>query len=64
METTEESVRALLKGAEHEIGHGVFEQQPAAILASINQCVSLRPLLDTVLARLTGLARSCERSAR
>jgi len=64
METTEESVRALLKGAEHEIGHGVFEQQPAAILARINQCVSLRPLLDTVLARLTGLARSCERSAR
>jgi GMP synthase-like glutamine amidotransferase len=64
VEATEQSVRALLKGAAHEIGHGVFEEQPAAILASINQCVSLRPLLDTVLARLTGLARSCERSAR
>jgi GMP synthase-like glutamine amidotransferase len=56
MEATEESVRALLKGADHEVGHGVFEQQPAAIFASINQCVSLRPLLDTVLDRLTGFA--------
>jgi GMP synthase-like glutamine amidotransferase len=28
MEATEDSVRALLKGAAHEIGHGVFEQQP------------------------------------
>ena len=56
MEATEESVRALVKGAAHEIGHGVFEQQPATILASINQCASLRPLLDTVLSRLTGFA--------
>jgi GMP synthase (glutamine-hydrolysing) len=56
MEATEESVRALLKGAAHEIGDGVFEQQPATILASINQCASLRPLLDTVLGRLTGFA--------
>jgi GMP synthase-like glutamine amidotransferase len=54
MEATEESVRALLKGAAHEIGHGVFEQQPATILASLNQCVSLRPLLNTVLGRLIG----------
>lgn len=56
VEATEQSVRALLKGAAHEIDHGVFEEQPAAILASINQCVSLRPLLDTVLDRLTGFA--------
>jgi GMP synthase-like glutamine amidotransferase len=56
MEATEESVRALLKGAAHEIGHGVFEQQPGTILASLGQCASLRPLLDTVLGRLTGFA--------
>ena len=54
MEATEESVRALLKGAAHEIGHGVFEQQPAKLLAGLNQCGNLRPLLDTVLDRLTG----------
>jgi hypothetical protein len=57
MEATEESVRALLKGAAHEIGHGVFEQQPGTILASLNHCASLRPLLDTVLSRLIGCAR-------
>ena len=56
MEATEESVRALLIGAACEIGHGVFEQQPDTILASLNQCASLRPLLDTVLDRLTGFA--------
>jgi GMP synthase-like glutamine amidotransferase len=55
-EATDESVRALLKGAACEIGHGVFEQQPDTILASLNQCASLRPLLDTVLDRLTGFA--------
>jgi len=55
MEATEESVRALLKGAAHEIGHGVLEQQPATILNGLSQCASLRPLLDTVLDRLTGL---------
>jgi hypothetical protein len=64
MEATEESVRALLKGAAHEIGHGGFEQQPATILASSNQCASLRPLLDTVLGGLSGLPQSRERSAR
>ena len=58
MEATEDSVRALLKGAAHEIGHGAFEQQPGTILANINQCTSLRPLLDTVLDRLTGCAGS------
>jgi hypothetical protein len=47
-------VRALLKGAAHEIGYGVFEQQPGTILAGLNQCANLRPLLDTVLGRLTG----------
>jgi hypothetical protein len=56
MEATEQSVRALLKSAAHEIGHGAFEQQPATILANLNQCASLRPLLDTVLGRLTGFA--------
>jgi GMP synthase (glutamine-hydrolysing) len=55
MEATEESVRTLLKGAAHEIGDGAFEQQPAAILANLNQCAHLRPLLDTVLDRLAGL---------
>jgi GMP synthase-like glutamine amidotransferase len=54
MEATEESVRALLKGAAREIGYGVFEQRPGTILAGLNQCTNLRPLLDTVLARLTG----------
>jgi GMP synthase-like glutamine amidotransferase len=54
MEATEQSVRALLKGAAHEIGHGVFEQRPDTIVAGLNQCTNLRPLLDTVLGRLTG----------
>ena len=55
MEATEQSVRALLKGAGHEIGHGVFEQRPDTIVAGLNQCTNLRPLLDTVLGHLTGL---------
>jgi GMP synthase-like glutamine amidotransferase len=50
MEATEDSVRALLRAAAHEIGHSVFEQQPGTILASLYHCASLRPLLDTVLA--------------
>ena len=54
MEATEESVRALLKGAAHEIGHGSFEQQPDALLAGLDHCASLRPLLYAVLGRLTG----------
>jgi hypothetical protein len=54
MEATEDSVQALLKGAAHEIGHGAFEQQPATILANLNLCASLRPMLDTALDRLTG----------
>jgi len=54
MEATEESVRALLKCAAHEIRHGTFEQEPGTILAGLNQCASLRPLLDTTLGRLTG----------
>ena len=54
MEATEQSVRALLKGAAHEIGSGVFEQRPDTIVAGLNQCTNLRPLLDTVLGRLTG----------
>ena len=54
VEATGASVRALLKGAASEIGHGVFEQQPGAMLAGLEQCTSLRPLLDTVLHRLTG----------
>jgi len=53
MEATEESVRALLQGGVHEIGYGAFEQQPGTILAGLNQSTKLRPLLDTVLARLT-----------
>jgi GMP synthase (glutamine-hydrolysing) len=58
MEATEESVRALLKGAVDEIGHGDFEQEPTRILAGLNQCARLRPLLDTVLDRLTGRGKS------
>jgi GMP synthase-like glutamine amidotransferase len=54
MEATEQSVRALLKGAGHEIGSGVFEQLPDMIVAGLNQRTNLRPLLDTVLGRLTG----------
>src|SRR5947208_1481704 len=54
MEATDDSVRALLKGAAHEIGHGAFEPQPDTILAGLSQCACLRPLLDTVLDRLTG----------
>ena len=56
MEATEESVRELLNSAAQEIGHGVFEQQPDTILAHLSQCARLRPLLDTVLDRLTGFA--------
>ena len=55
LEATEERVRALLKSA-HEIGHGAFEQRPGVILASLEHCASLRPLLDTVLDRLAGFA--------
>ena len=56
MEATEESVRALLKAAAHEIGLGIFEQNPGAILAGLDCCASLRPLLNTVLDRLNGFA--------
>lgn len=56
IEATEKGVRALLKGAADEIGHGAFEQQPGTILAGLSQCARLRPLLDTVLDRLTGFA--------
>lgn len=56
MEATEESVRALLKAAAYEIGPGIFEQQPGTILARLDYCASLRPLLHTVLDRLTGFA--------
>src|ERR1700730_16705186 len=44
------------QGAAHEIGYGVFEQQPGTILNGLSQCASLRPLLHTVLDRLTGFA--------
>ena len=54
MEATAQSVRALLEGAGHEIGSGVFEQLPDTIVAGLKQCANLRPLLDTVLGRLTG----------
>jgi GMP synthase-like glutamine amidotransferase len=56
MEASEASVRALLKGAADEIGRGIFEQQPRTILAGLDQCASLRPLLYTVLDQLTGFA--------
>jgi hypothetical protein len=56
MVATEESVHALLNGAAHEIGRGAFEQRPGTILAGLNHCASLRPLLDTVLGRLAGFA--------
>ena len=54
MEATERSVQVLVSAAAHEIGCGAFEQQPGRILANLGQCARLRPLLDTVLDRLTG----------
>jgi GMP synthase (glutamine-hydrolysing) len=62
MEATEESVRALLEGAADEIGQGVFEQQPASILANLDQCASLRPLLDAMLDRICGQRAKVSRS--
>lgn len=59
---TEESVRPLSESAEHEIGHGEFEPRPGTILANLNHCVSLRPLLDTLLGRLIGLAGTASHS--
>ena len=56
MEATEDSVRMLVKAAAHEVGCGPFEQQPGIILANLGQCARLRPLLETVLDRLTGFA--------
>src|SRR6516165_3211979 len=56
MEPTEESVRMLVKAAAREIGCGTFEQQPGIILSNLGQCAGLRPLLETVLDRLTGFA--------
>ena len=56
MEATEDSVRMLVKTAAREIGCGTFEQQPGIILANLGQCARLRPLLETVLDRLTGFA--------
>jgi GMP synthase-like glutamine amidotransferase len=56
MEATEESVHALLQNAAHEIGNGAFEQRPGTILAGLNHCMAARPLLDTILGRLTGFA--------
>jgi GMP synthase-like glutamine amidotransferase len=64
MEATEESVRDLLNGAAQEIGHGVLEQQPDTILAHLSQCARLRPLLDTVLDRLTGFESAMSVSRR
>jgi GMP synthase-like glutamine amidotransferase len=56
MEATEESVRALLKAAAHEIGLGTFAQQPGTILGGLDHCASLRSMLYIVLDRLTGFA--------
>jgi GMP synthase-like glutamine amidotransferase len=54
IEATEQSVRALVRAAGHEIGCGAFEQQPGTILTNLGQCASLRPLLELVLDHLTG----------
>jgi len=56
MEATEDSVPMLVKAAAREIGCGTFEQQPRIILANLGQCARLRPLLETVLDRLTRFA--------
>jgi hypothetical protein len=45
-----------VKTAAREIGCGTYEQQPGIILANLGQCARLRPLLETVLDRLTGFA--------
>ena len=54
MEATEDSVRMLVKAAAREIGCETFEHQPGIILANLSKCARLRPLLETVLDRLTG----------
>jgi len=64
MEATEASVQALLNNAAHEIGRGAFEQQPGSMLANLNQCTRLRPLLDTVLDRLTGILGPAQKARR
>ena len=64
LEATEDSLRALLKDAAHEIGRGAFEQQPGTMLANLNQCTRLRPLLDTVLDRLTGILGPAQKARR
>jgi GMP synthase (glutamine-hydrolysing) len=64
LEATEDSLRALLKDAAHEIGRGAFEQHPGIILANLNQCTNLRPLLDTVLDRLTGILGPAQKARR
>ena len=64
MEATEASVQALLNNAAHEIGRGAFEQQPGTMLANLNQCTRLRPLLDTVLDRLTGILGPAQKARR
>ncbi|MGA7329493.1 MAG: type 1 glutamine amidotransferase [Rhodomicrobium sp.] len=54
IETTQESVQALVKNAADEIGTGPFEQSPDTILAGVSHYQSLRPLLKQVLLNLTG----------
>ena len=46
IEATEQSVRALVRAAGHEIGCGAFEQQPGTILTNLGQCASLALCLN------------------
>jgi GMP synthase-like glutamine amidotransferase len=53
IEATPDSVAALTEKAAGEIGEGRFQMKPDAIMAGTDACEAMRPMLDTVLARLT-----------
>jgi len=53
LEATEASVKALIEHAAGDIRGGPFEQTPNAILAGLNHCRDLEPLLFRVLSNLT-----------
>ncbi len=60
IEATPESVAAMVENCGHEIGAGRFQAKPPAILDGASACAELRPLLDAMLDRLTGLRRATE----
>lgn len=52
MEATKESAEALVAQASDEIGDGLYEQKPDAILAGVTHAGALRPHLDRLLDNL------------